>query len=55
MGSLDDLTDVATMSLYGFEDYHGLDIGVVRAAVYGLPLRQESSHWRLNCSRVTQD
>jgi hypothetical protein len=32
MGSLDDLTDVATMSLYGFEDYHGLDIGVVRAA-----------------------
>jgi hypothetical protein len=32
MGSLVDLADVATMSLYGFEDYHGLDIGVVRAA-----------------------
>jgi hypothetical protein len=32
MGSLDDLTDVATMNLYRFEDYHGLDIGVVRAA-----------------------
>jgi hypothetical protein len=32
MGSLGDLADVATMSLYGFEDYHGLDIGVVRAA-----------------------
>ncbi|GJN12819.1 hypothetical protein PR202_ga31133 [Eleusine coracana subsp. coracana] len=31
MGSLGDLADVATMSLYGFEDYHGVDIGVVRA------------------------
>ncbi|OEL13876.1 hypothetical protein BAE44_0025104 [Dichanthelium oligosanthes] len=31
MGSLGDLSNVATMSLYGFEDYHGVDIGVVRA------------------------
>ena len=31
MGSLGDLANVATMSLYGFEDYHGVDIGVVRA------------------------
>ncbi|TVU06600.1 hypothetical protein EJB05_49823, partial [Eragrostis curvula] len=31
MGSLGDLADVATMSLYGFEDYHGVDVGVVRA------------------------
>ena len=26
-----DLANLATMSLYGFEDYHGVDIGVVRA------------------------
>ncbi|RCV30682.1 hypothetical protein SEVIR_6G124700v4 [Setaria viridis] len=31
MGSLGDLANVATMSLYGFEDYHGVDIGIVRA------------------------
>lgn len=31
MGSLGDLANVANMSLYGFEDYHGVDIGVVRA------------------------
>ncbi|CAO2188943.1 unnamed protein product [Urochloa humidicola] len=31
MGSLGDLANVATVSLYGFEDYHGVDIGVVRA------------------------
>lgn len=30
-GSLSDLSDVANVSLYGFEDYHGVDIGVVRA------------------------
>ncbi|XP_047325991.1 uncharacterized protein LOC124929634 [Impatiens glandulifera] len=30
-GSLSDLSNLATTSLYGFEDYHGLDIGVVRA------------------------
>ncbi|KAK3132425.1 hypothetical protein QOZ80_6AG0521270 [Eleusine coracana subsp. coracana] len=31
-GSLSDLADVmASASLYGFEDYHGVDIGVVRA------------------------
>ena len=28
---LDDLVNVATMSPYGFEDYHGVDIGVLRA------------------------
>ncbi|XP_062192938.1 uncharacterized protein LOC133896366 [Phragmites australis] len=31
MGSLGDLANLATVSLYGFEDYHGIDIGVVRA------------------------
>ncbi|KAJ0714164.1 hypothetical protein HanPI659440_Chr13g0486461 [Helianthus annuus] len=30
-GSLSDLMDLANVSLYGFEDYHGVDIGVVRA------------------------
>ncbi|KAI5321286.1 PREDICTED: [Prunus dulcis] len=30
-GSLSDLADLASASLYGFEDYHGVDIGVVRA------------------------
>lgn len=30
-GSLSDLSNVASTSLYGFEDYHGVDIGVVRA------------------------
>ncbi|KAL3620420.1 hypothetical protein CASFOL_035332 [Castilleja foliolosa] len=30
-GSLSDLSNLANMSLYGFEDYHGVDIGVVRA------------------------
>ncbi|XP_030456983.1 uncharacterized protein LOC115677879 [Syzygium oleosum] len=29
--SLADLSNLATASLYGFEDYHGVDIGVVRA------------------------
>uniref|UniRef100_A0A0A9DEN7 Uncharacterized protein n=1 Tax=Arundo donax TaxID=35708 RepID=A0A0A9DEN7_ARUDO len=32
MGSLSDLAGMASASLYGFEDYHGVDIGVVRAA-----------------------
>ncbi|KAF8712048.1 hypothetical protein HU200_028880 [Digitaria exilis] len=31
MGSLSDLAGMASASLYGFEDYHGVDIGVVRA------------------------
>ncbi|BAF23486.1 uncharacterized protein [Oryza sativa Japonica Group] len=31
MNSLGDLANMATVSLYGFEDYHGVDIGVVRA------------------------
>uniref|UniRef100_A0A0D9X6S1 Uncharacterized protein n=1 Tax=Leersia perrieri TaxID=77586 RepID=A0A0D9X6S1_9ORYZ len=31
MSSLGDLANMATVSLYGFEDYHGVDIGVVRA------------------------
>jgi hypothetical protein len=31
MGSLADLANMANVSLYGFEDYHGVDIGVVRA------------------------
>lgn len=30
-GSLSDLSNIANVSLYGFEDYHGIDIGVVRA------------------------
>lgn len=30
-GSLADLSNLANASLYGFEDYHGIDIGVVRA------------------------
>lgn len=30
-GSLADLANLANVSLYGFEDYHGVDIGVVRA------------------------
>ncbi|XP_076894323.1 uncharacterized protein LOC143546560 [Bidens hawaiensis] len=30
-GSLSDLMNLENVSLYGFEDYHGVDIGVVRA------------------------
>lgn len=30
-GSLSDLANLANASLYGFEDYHGIDLGVVRA------------------------
>lgn len=30
-GSLSDLSNLANVSLYGFEDYHGVDIGVLRA------------------------
>ena len=30
-GSLNDLATLANASLYGFEDYHGVDIGVVKA------------------------
>jgi len=31
-GSLSDLSNVVDATLYGFEDYHGVDIGVVKAA-----------------------
>ncbi|KAF8694841.1 hypothetical protein HU200_037938 [Digitaria exilis] len=31
-GSLSDLSNVTNATLYGFEDYHGVDIGVVKAA-----------------------
>lgn len=31
MGSPADMANMANVSLYGFEDYHGVDIGVVRA------------------------
>lgn len=31
-GSLSDLSNVTNATLYGFEDYHGMDIGVVKAA-----------------------
>ncbi|PIN18956.1 hypothetical protein CDL12_08359 [Handroanthus impetiginosus] len=30
-GSLSDLSNLANTTLYGFEDYHGVDIGVLRA------------------------
>lgn len=30
-GTLSEMSKVANVSLYGFEDYHGVDIGVVRA------------------------
>ncbi|GFZ18195.1 hypothetical protein Acr_26g0014640 [Actinidia rufa] len=30
-GSLSDLSNLASASLYGFEDYHGVDIGLARA------------------------
>lgn len=41
-GSLSDLSNLANASLYGFEDYHGVDIGVVRAVrLWYAPLREE--------------
>ncbi|CDP17401.1 unnamed protein product [Coffea canephora] len=41
-GSLSDLSNLASTSLYGFEDYHGVDIGVVRAVrLWFSPLRGE--------------
>ncbi|KAL2557210.1 hypothetical protein Fot_01949 [Forsythia ovata] len=41
-GSLSDLSDIANTSLYGFEDYHGVDIGVVRAVrLWFSPLAEE--------------
>ncbi|KAI4386266.1 hypothetical protein MLD38_004212 [Melastoma candidum] len=41
-GSLSDLSNLATTSLYGFEDYHGVDIGVVRAVrLWYVPLGGE--------------
>lgn len=30
-GSFSDLSNISTTSLYGFEDYHGVDVGVMRA------------------------
>ncbi|CAN0902081.1 hypothetical protein LINGRAHAP2_LOCUS21778 [Linum grandiflorum] len=43
-GSLSDLSNLANASLYGFEDYHGVDIGVVRAVrLWYAPLCGESS------------
>ncbi|KAL8035069.1 hypothetical protein ABFX02_12G073200 [Erythranthe guttata] len=32
-GSLADLSNLANTSIYGFEDYHGVDIGVVRGVL----------------------
>lgn len=41
-GSLSDLSNLANVSLYGFEDYHGVDIGVVRAVrLWYAPLGEE--------------
>ena len=41
-GSLSDLANLANVSLYGFEDYHGVDIGVVRAVrLWYAPLGEE--------------
>ncbi|KAE8705708.1 hypothetical protein F3Y22_tig00110418pilonHSYRG00081 [Hibiscus syriacus] len=41
-GSLSDLSNLANASLYGFEDYHGVDIGVVRVArLWYAPLAEE--------------
>ncbi|KAE8682959.1 hypothetical protein F3Y22_tig00111231pilonHSYRG00058 [Hibiscus syriacus] len=41
-GSLSDLSNLANASLYGFEDYHGVDIGVVRAVrLWYAPLVEE--------------
>ncbi|XP_047324300.1 uncharacterized protein LOC124927857 [Impatiens glandulifera] len=43
-GSLSDLSNLAGASLYGFEDYHGVDIGVVRAVrLWYSPLGGEMS------------
>ncbi|CAN1158151.1 hypothetical protein LINPERHAP2_LOCUS21971 [Linum perenne] len=43
-GSLSDLSNLANASLYGFEDYHGVDLGVVRAVrLWYAPLYGESS------------
>lgn len=43
-GSLSDLSHLANTSLYGFEDYHGVDIGVVRAVrLWYAPLGGEIS------------
>ncbi|CAA7407975.1 unnamed protein product [Spirodela intermedia] len=55
-GSLTDLCNLANASLYGFEDYHGVDIGVVRAirlwyapaaGEYPLEIRPEEGDSRL--------
>ncbi|KAK8695408.1 hypothetical protein V6N13_000570 [Hibiscus sabdariffa] len=41
-GSLSDLSNLANASLYGFEDYHGVDLGVVRAVrLWYAPLAEE--------------
>ncbi|KAI9081974.1 hypothetical protein K1719_036236 [Acacia pycnantha] len=42
--SLSDLANLANASLYGFEDYHGVDIGVVRAVrLWYAPIVEEFS------------
>ena len=43
MASLSDLAGMANASLYGFEDYHGVDIGVVRAV-------RATRDWRWSCT-----
>lgn len=41
-GSLSDLANLGNATLYGFEDYHGVDIGVVRAVrLWYTPLARE--------------
>jgi len=43
-GSLSDLSNLTNTSLYGFEDYHGVDIGVVKAVrLWYAPLGGEFS------------
>lgn len=43
-GSLSDLSNLTNASLYGFEDYHGVDIGVVKAVrLWYAPLGGEFS------------
>ncbi|KAG8087092.1 hypothetical protein GUJ93_ZPchr0010g10592 [Zizania palustris] len=42
MSSMGDLANMAAVSVYGFEDYHGVDIGVVRAIrIWYAPLAGE--------------
>jgi hypothetical protein len=43
MASLSDLAGMANASLYGFEDYHGMDIGMVQAV-------RATRDWRWSCT-----